>query len=115
MRDNKAECLGFLITGVTLGAATALLYAPRSGTRTRKLIRKETRRRIEQLDDLQDDVQSQVNDWVDDVSEAVEDGLNRGKTLSLTGREKVLGVFDDAKHRFEEGNVRIEGLIRKDA
>ncbi len=112
MRDNKAECLGFLITGVTLGAVIALLYAPQSGIRTRKLIQRETRRRIEQLDDIQDYVRSHVNDWVGDVSDAVEDGLSRGKKLTSAGREKVLGVFDEATSRLEEGKVRIEGLIR---
>ena len=112
MRNNKAECLGFLITGVTLGVVTALLYAPQSGIRTRKLIRREAHRRIGQLDDLQDDVRSQVNDWVEDVQTVVADGLQRGKKLSVAGREKVLGVFDEATNRLEEGKIRIEGLIR---
>ena len=112
MRANKAECLGFLIAGVTLGAVTALLYAPQSGSRTRKRIGREARRGIEQLDDLQDDVRNQVNDWVGDVSATVEDGLHRGKKLTVAGREKVLGVFDEATTRLEEGKSRIEGLIR---
>jgi len=111
MRKNKAEYLGFLITGVTLGAVTALLYAPQNGIRTRKLIRREVRRRIGQLDDLQDDVRFQVNDWVEEVQTAVEDGLQRGKRLTVAGREKVLGVFDEATNRLEEGKIRIEGLI----
>ncbi len=111
MRDNKAESLGLFIAGVLAGAAFAVLYAPTSGVRTRKQIRRYARRKIEQLDDLQDDIRSQVNGWVEDVAETLDDGLNRGKRLTLSGRERVLGVFDDAKQRVEEGKSRVESLI----
>ena len=113
MRDKKAESLGLFIAGVLAGAAFALLYAPSSGVRTRKQIRRYARRKFEQLDDLQDDIRSQVNGWVEDVAETLDDGLHSGKRLTLAGRERVLGVFDDAKRRVEEGKSRIEGLIGK--
>ncbi len=113
MRENKAESLGLFITGALAGAAFALLYAPSSGVRTRKQIRRYARRKFEQLDDLGDDIRSQVNGWVEDVAETLDDGLHSGKRLTQAGRERFLGVFDDAKRRDEEGKRRIEALIGK--
>ena len=111
MRDNKAEAVGLLITGALIGVTVGLLFAPQSGDRTRKQIKRQARRKLEQLDDLQGEIREQVNGWVDDVAGAVDDGLDRGKKLSVAGRERVIAVFDDARQRVDQGRSRIERII----
>jgi gas vesicle protein len=111
MRENKGETIGLLITGVFIGASLGLLFAPQSGLRTRKQIRRQARRGIEHLDDLQTDIREQVNGWVDDVAGAVDDGLERGRKLSSAGHERVIGVFEDARERVDQGRSRIERMI----
>lgn len=111
MRDNKGEALGLLITGALIGASLGLLFAPQSGVRTRKQIRRQTRRGLEHLDDLQADIREQVNGWVEDIAVTVDQGLDRGRKLSTVGREKVIAVFDDARKRVDQGRSRIERLI----
>ena len=111
MPRNKAETAGLFITGALLGVTIALLYAPQSGARTRRQIRKHARRGIEQLEEFQDDIRLQVDDWVEDVADALDEGLQRGRKITLAGREKVLGVFDEAKHYVDEGRSKIERLI----
>ncbi len=111
MAEKKAETVGLFITGALLGVAIGFLYAPQSGSRTRKQIRKQARRSIEHLDELQDDIRSQVTGWVQDVSDAVDEGLHQGRRITLAGQEKVLGAFDDAKHYVDEGRTRIERLM----
>lgn len=45
--SNSAEKILFLMLGAVLGAATALLMAPRSGVETRKLIASKARESAE--------------------------------------------------------------------
>jgi gas vesicle protein len=111
MRDNKAEVVGLVITGALIGATMGLLFAPQSGERTRKQIKRKARRSLEHLDEMQEDIRDQVNGWVEDVADAVDEGLERGRRLSLAGRERVVAVFDDAKQRVEQGRSRIERLL----
>jgi gas vesicle protein len=103
---------GFLFVGAMMGAAVALLYAPQSGDRTKKDIRKFARKTVDRLDDLQVDIRDKVTDWVDDMAEAVKDGVVRGKKLGAEGYEQVLQGFDNAKQCVEDGRSRFEQLIK---
>jgi gas vesicle protein len=111
MSGKQAETVGLFITGTLLGVAVGFLYAPQSGSRTRKQIRKHARRSIEHLDELQDDIRSQVIGWVQDVNDVVDEGMHQGRRITLAGQEKVLGAFDDAKQYVDEGRTRIERLM----
>jgi gas vesicle protein len=111
MHDNKAKVIGVFIAGALLGATVASLCAPRSGARSRKPIRRQAGRRLEQLDELQDDFRNQVHNWVEDVTEVIEDGVGRGRKVTVVGRERVLGAFDQAKDYVEHGKSRIERLL----
>jgi gas vesicle protein len=103
---------GFLLAGALMGAAVALLYAPQSGVRTKKDIRKFARKTVDRLDDLQVDIRDRVADWADDMAEAVKDGVERGKKLGAEGYEQVLQGFDSAKKCVEDGKSRFEKLIK---
>lgn len=111
MRDKKAEAVGLLITGALIGVTVGLLFAPQSGVRTRKQIKRQSRRKLDQLDDLQGEIRDQVNGWVEDVTGAVDEGLDRGRKLSVAGRERVIAVFDDARQRVDQGRSRIERIL----
>ena len=106
------QATGFVFAGAVVGAAVALLYAPQSGARTGKDIKKFSRKTVARLDDLQGNIRDQVTDWVDDVSGTVKDGLNAGKKLSVHGYEQVMGVFDNAKKYVEDGKTRLQRMIQ---
>ena len=61
---SMKQAAGFLVAGAMAGAAVALLYAPKSGARTQKDIRKFARKTAERLDDLQGDIRDKVAEWV---------------------------------------------------
>jgi gas vesicle protein len=109
---DMKQAAGFLFAGAMLGAAIALLYAPQSGVRTRKDIRKFAGKTMDDLDGLQGDIREQVSDWVDGMTEIVKDGVDRGKKLSAEGYERVLQGFDNAKKCVEDGRTRLEQLIK---
>ena len=68
--------LGFLLVGVGVGAAFALLYAPDSGVRTRRKIVRNAQKAKDQLDDMKDTVCDRVTDWVEQGTERME-GLKK--------------------------------------
>src|ERR1051326_3972708 len=109
---NMKHAVGFLFAGAIGGAAIALLYAPESGVRTRKDIKKFAGKTVDRLDDLQGDVRDQVADGVDEMTEVVKDGVNRGKKLGAYGYEQVLQGFKNAKKSRKEGKSPLERLIR---
>ena len=59
---TKTQVAGLFITGAAIGAAAALLFAPKPGVQTRKDIRKFTKKTVDQLDDLQSDIREQITD-----------------------------------------------------
>jgi gas vesicle protein len=74
-RIDMKEAAGCLVVGAMVGAAIALLYAPQSGVRTKKDIKRFARKTVDQLEALQGDVRDQVTDWVDDMTDIVKDGV----------------------------------------
>jgi gas vesicle protein len=68
----------FLLIGMGIGALTALLLAPKTG----KQLRKDIRRKYE-------DVKETVDDWTDDAREAAEDLIDRGSEIADEIRERV--------------------------
>ena len=109
---SKKQATGFFFTGAMVGAAVALLYAPQSGVRTKKDIKRFARKTVHQLEAIQGDVRDQVTDWVDDMTEVVKDGVDRGKTLGAQGYDQVLQRFDSMKKCVEDGRSRLEHLIK---
>ena len=60
------------VSGITLGLAAGLLWAPQSGKRTR-----------EDLHDLASDTLDQAEDWLDSTKETVDDFVKRGKAAVM--------------------------------
>ena len=59
-RFSKTQIAGFVITGAAVGAALALMWAPKSGEQMRKDIRRLTKKTVDQLDDLQSDIREHI-------------------------------------------------------
>ena len=88
-RFTKTQMAGFFLTGAAVGAAMALVLAPKSGAQTRRDIRRFSKKAINQFDDLQSDVRDQISE----------------------GYEQVLNVFDNVKGYVEDGKNRLQKII----
>jgi gas vesicle protein len=85
--NNYGENMVWLFVGATLGAAVALLYAPQSGDRTRRLV-------VRKLSDSRDALTDSGAELVD-----------KGRELFEKGRR----VADDAAEMFERGRKMVRG------
>jgi gas vesicle protein len=115
VRIDIKQAAGCVLAGAMVGAAVALLYAPQSGARTRKDIKRFAGKTVDRIDDLQAAIHDQASEWVDDISEVVKDGVERGKKIGSEGYKKVLQGFDTAKECVEDGRKRIEHLMKTSA
>lgn len=88
-QDNNK--LVWFVAGAALGAVVALLYAPQSGSDTRRYIKTKARQSGESISDA--------------VSEGGRDLYEKGRDLYEKGRR----VADEAAELFERGRRIVEG------
>ena len=87
--SSKTKLAGLFLTGAAVGAAVALVLAPKSGAHTRRDIRRFSKKAMTQFDDLQSDVRDQISE----------------------GYDQVLNAFDNVKGYVEEGKTRLHKII----
>jgi gas vesicle protein len=85
--NNNASSLVWFLTGAAAGAAIALLYAPQSGSQSRKFIRRRTEDGQEALAELGKDVLDRGREYYEKgrkIAEEAGEMLERGrKKLAL--------------------------------
>ena len=86
-REESANTLAWFLTGAVIGAAIAVLYAPKSGKETRQLISDVTQR------------------GKDAVTEGSRDVMDAGRDMFERGRKLV----EDAAELFDRGRKLVKG------
>ncbi len=85
--NDNASSVAWFITGAVIGAALAVLYTPRSGSDTRRILTERTQ-------------QSR-----DAISGTGKDLMDAGKDMFERGRK----LMDDASDLFERGRKLVRG------
>jgi len=112
---NKVNVIVSFAAGAGIGAAIALLYAPRSGKHTRARLRNSAVRAAHRVEEVRDDVRAHMSEWVDETSEMIASNIAAGKDKAVDAKERVLQVLEETRERMEEGKERIEAFIRSAA
>jgi gas vesicle protein len=112
---NKVNAIVSFAAGAGIGAAIALLYAPRAGKHTRARLRNSAVRAGHRLEEVREDVRAHMSEWVDETSEVIASNIEAGKEKAIEGRERVVQVLEKARERMDEGKERIEAFIRSAA
>jgi len=102
---GKLTGLGLFAAGAGIGAAVALLYAPRAGKHTRARIRNTATRTVNRLEEVRDDVRAHMTEWLDEASEAIAANI-------ACGRERGEHALDSVRERMQEGKERVEEYVR---
>jgi gas vesicle protein len=109
---KKFTAIGCFAAGAGIGAAVALLYAPRAGKHTRARLRNSANRTVHRIEEVQNDVRSYMSELVDDASEVIATNLACGKEAAKASKEQVLQTFDKVRGYVDEGRERVEQYIR---
>lgn len=110
---KKSATVGgiMLIAGGLLGAAAALLYAPQSGSRTRRDIARYSRKVRWQATDIVDDFAGNVHGMVETIGEQAEDILDKGKNLAHEAKVELIKIIDDGQAKLEKQKARLAKII----
>jgi gas vesicle protein len=81
----------YLVLGAMIGAATALLLAPRTGTETRKLLLAKARESADMVANRTKNVAGKTSDYVE-----------RGKELLQQQRDQLSAAFEAGKQAYRE-------------
>ncbi len=74
-KSSTTTALTFLFIGLGIGTIVALLFAPQSGRKTRKNLRRKYEDALDAMDDLRDQAGDYVErgrDWARDAREKIE-------------------------------------------
>ena len=86
-QNNDGAFLGGLLIGGAIGAIAALLYAPRTGKDTRKILKKSLENLPELADDLSDYLQANADQLSDNARRNGDDTLQRLQEAIAAGLE----------------------------
>lgn len=99
--ERRTGSFGTFVWGLLLGAAAALLYAPRSGRETRRELTESATRIRDKAETRVREVQRQVEETVHDVRRQVEEGIDSARRAVDSGREAARSSRDDMERRIK--------------
>jgi|SRR5579864_4701315 len=89
MSGNRNDTIGWFLAGLGVGAAVAILFAPKSGRETRKAIATGVDDGRKYLASLGRDAGEQVGEWVDSGKRIVAGTKRQVKAAVDAGREAI--------------------------
>ncbi|HZV48140.1 MAG TPA: YtxH domain-containing protein [Thermodesulfovibrionales bacterium] len=107
MENDYRKIAGAFLVGGLIGAAVALLYAPKSGRATRKDISKTARRIKKETVHLVEDAVDSINDFTGEVRDKVTDVIERGKDLSDGAKKEIIRNLEHGQKVIEKQKKRI--------
>lgn len=100
--ERRTGNFGTFVWGLLLGAAAALLYAPKSGRETRDELSESFDRLRDEAETRARDLQDTMNATVDDVRHQFEDGLDAARRAVESGREAARSSRDEVERRVRQ-------------
>ncbi len=88
-RSDAAGYLGWFLFGAAIGAAAALLAAPKTGRETRELLAERGGELAKRAQELANGVQDNAGEWMDKSREMFEEQTQRLMSALEAGREAM--------------------------
>lgn len=103
--EQRSSGVGPLLLGIALGTGIALLFAPQSGTETRRAIRRKAMQAKDSVADVIDEVASTVTDGIGKARDSVEGRIESARdAVELKKRQisRAVRAGRDAAHEARE-------------
>jgi gas vesicle protein len=102
-RDKKIAAAALLVfAGGVIGAGLALLFAPQSGTKTRKDILRYSKKAQNRADEVVDDLAANVSSLVEAIGEKTDDLLEKGKDAAGGARKDLIRLIEEGASKLEK-------------
>jgi gas vesicle protein len=88
-RNDAAGYLGWFFLGGVLGAAAALLMAPKTGRETRELLAERSNEVARRAQEMATDAQGRAGEWFDKSRELFEEQTQRLMTAFEAGKDAM--------------------------
>jgi gas vesicle protein len=108
---NTTKICGAILLGGLIGAAIALLSAPKSGRETRKDIARAVRRARNSTVDLIEDTIDDVNDLVNDLRDKAADVVDQGSELSDKVKKEIVATLEQGQKAIERQKQKFSEII----
>ena len=114
MSDNTGNTLIALITGAIVGVGLGILYAPQSGTKTRKQIKDEALKAKDKFSDEYEHLADQVSEFAENAKEKIEDEVDKLFEMANTKADNILANLEqelqDLRNKNEQLAKELENL-----
>jgi gas vesicle protein len=94
MSDNNSNSFGWFLAGIGLGALVGVLYAPRSGTETRDVLRARAEEGRDYMRTRAREARSQASDWVD-----------RGRDVVNQQKDQFRAAYEAGRQAYQEATT----------
>jgi gas vesicle protein len=111
MNDDTTKIGGAILIGGLIGAAIALLYAPKSGRKTRKDIIRAARRAKNSTADLIEDAIDDVNDFINDLKEKASDIAGQGTDLTDKAKKEIMATLEQGQKAIDKQKQKISEAL----
>ena len=108
---EKHNDAGSLLVGVLIGAAVALLFAPRSGQETRRDIRRKAQQATEAVKDVAEQVTGQVADTYEGAKARVEEQIDNVRDAVVTRKRQVARAIEAGREAAFQARVDLESQL----
>lgn len=114
MRSEKKFGVGKFLAGAALGAGLGVLFAPKSGSETRKELKKKMDDLVAQIKDIDvDEVKKEFDKKVAEIKDGLAD-LDREKVLELA-KDKGNDLKEKAQELVEMAKEKGTPMLKKSA
>jgi gas vesicle protein len=108
-KTEKTDMLLALAVGALAGAGIALLFAPQSGERTRRDIRRLGRKVLDKSQKLRVELCDSIDHMADEVWEKVQKDFNHGRKWTEKSVNDMQEVLDSGRDFIRDGIDKIRG------
>ena len=111
-RRNSGSPIVLLFLGGLIGASAALLFAPQTGKKTRRMVAQYGKKAGSRAQVFVGEIADTLDHTLADILEAGSHGLKQGKKLTDTARGEILNVLEAGRNYLEEEKGKLEKMLR---